>query len=443
MSEYPAYLPDINQNYFQLSCIQSAALGLSGMLIGGQLIPQYGAGTAILSVCIGNLILWGLAYAIVSMSLPSRENGIENIKEYVGTWPCIFSSLVLTIGYLSWTIEENLFFIKALGSLEKWDNNTELYLGVSILIIIALLSLRGIRLIKQICVYAFPFLILFVIYQSIFSYENYSEIIKGPWSISFFAVIAIVAQNLAGIVNLPTFFRHARSKQDAFLALTLMTGFVSLFQIFGIIVGISNPINFFAKVLPSGSGIFAHILAISFVILSTLCVNLVNIYFASAGWEAISNILRSISTKWNSKAKLLLRYILIPHGFKYEKALGVVCMINGICAALFFLIFPNLKQDEFFEAIADNSLSSLGIVLLLAFLTKIFEHHRPKSLERTVSGICWLIGGFTAIFTQITTQESNQALVAGATASFLAYLAAIFIEVSYSSTMDLFRKKSP
>lgn len=442
MTESYAHIPDTNQNFWQLACIQSTALGLPGMLIGGQLAQRYGAGTAIISVCIGNLILWGLAYTIVSMSLISRTNAIENIKKYVGTWPCIVGSLILTIGFLSWTMEQNTVFMEAIGSFAKWDSDTQTSLGVVALCVIAFLSFGTIRLIKKVCVYALPFLLLFTVYQSIFSCDNYSEIIKGPWNLSFFAVVAIVAQNLTGVVNLPTFFRHARSKQDALVGLALITCLVSVFQIFSILVGIASPLDFFSRTLSSDSGLFGYAFSVVFVIASTLCVNLVNIYFASAGWEAISNLLRSVSSTWKSELKAFLRYVLVPRSSKYATALGLVCVINGLLASIFYQVFQNFKQIEFLQVASNNGLATLWVVLMLAFLTKIFEKHRPRLLERTVSGTSWFIGGFVAIYTQIKSlQGANQALIAGIIASSLAYISAIFIEAALWAMGELFRRK--
>ena len=66
MAENYTHVPDINQNFWQLACIQSASIGLPGMLVGGQIAKEYGAGTAIISLCIGNLILWGIAYRAIA-----------------------------------------------------------------------------------------------------------------------------------------------------------------------------------------------------------------------------------------------------------------------------------------------------------------------------------------------------------------------------------------
>jgi purine-cytosine permease-like protein len=442
MMEKRSYIPDTNQNFWQLAAIQSTALGLQGMLIGGQLARQYSAGTAIIAVCIGNLLLWAIAYSIVSMSLTNRRNAIENIKNYIGTWPCIFGSLFLATGFLSWTIEQNNMFVQAFGTIVHWEKSSLIILGVFITCIIALLSLGTIRLIKKVCVYALPFLLFFIVYHSAIAQDNIPKIMRSSWNISFFAIIGIIAQNLAGVVNLPTFFRHTRSKQDAFLALAVMTGFVSIFQIFSIVVGIANPIEFFSKILPVAPGAVSYIFSVTFVVLTLLCVNLVNIYFASAGWETISNILTALSSRWKGWIKQILQYILIPHNAKYATALGVLCMINGLLAAAFYVIFPRLEQSQYLEGISDNILASLGIVLMLAFLIKIIEHHRPRPLEKHVSATCWAIGIIAVFYTQIKlAQPANQALVAGVMASFLAYTIAIFIEVTHWSIQGFHRKR--
>ena len=43
-------------------------------------------------------------------------------------------------------------------------------------------------------------------------------------------IIAYVSFLFAGMVNLPTFFRHARSRYDSYIALTFITLIIALFS---------------------------------------------------------------------------------------------------------------------------------------------------------------------------------------------------------------------
>lgn len=48
---------DRNQNFWHLASIQGASQGLGSILIGGQIAKDVGAGAALVSVLIGNIIL--------------------------------------------------------------------------------------------------------------------------------------------------------------------------------------------------------------------------------------------------------------------------------------------------------------------------------------------------------------------------------------------------
>ena len=203
-----------NQNFFQLACIQSVSLGIPGIIVGADLAMQHGAGTAICSIIVGNLLLWLIAITILSMIDRVYATAIDNIKNYLGNYGGLLMALILMIAFLGWYAFQIDFSLKKLNTLLLTDNRLErgimIRAGAALGLISAMLSIGGIRLLKKITICAFPFLVLYSFY-SIWASPN-SVIISGTWGLSFQAVLTAILLLLPGVINFPTFFRHSRSK---------------------------------------------------------------------------------------------------------------------------------------------------------------------------------------------------------------------------------------
>lgn len=406
-----AQLQEHNQNFWQLACIQSAAQGLPVIMVGGQIAKDHGAGVALTSVWIGNLILWMIGLAVISMTARYRKNAIENVEGYLGRIGAIFASLILMIAFVDWYVLQinSATDVAAVLFEDKkgWQNNLGIRVGAAFGFLTALLSIGGITLIRKICVLAFPFLVFFIIFAVLLTRELVS--FEGTFGLSFSGVIAVFSVTLPGIINLPTFFRHSRTKADSFFALTLMTIFVAVFQSFSILSRVSDPVEIFVN-----ANFLFLILTIVFVTLSYICINLVNIYFASAGWE-----------------------LIIPHVWS-AKEYAIVGLL-GTAAYTFLQISAPMI---FLENMANNFIASLGIVLLMTFLVRIVVKHRPRNFEKIVSSVCWIIGCMTALVAQMnTTWDSSRVLVVGMFASLVAFIAVIFIEETLWSAKKLFIKR--
>ena len=102
MSENNLSIPDSHQNFWQLASIQITTIGLPGTIVGGQVAKEYGTGTALLSIFIGNLILWLIGLVIILMSAGKRSNAIENVSNYLGRWGGLLASFFLTMIFLTW-----------------------------------------------------------------------------------------------------------------------------------------------------------------------------------------------------------------------------------------------------------------------------------------------------------------------------------------------------
>ena len=266
-------------NFVQLTCLISAPTSLPLLMIGDRLEQMYGAGTAISSIIIGNLILWLIAITIISMVDKADFNAIDNFKTYLGKSGGMLVALILLFAFLNWYALQINSSISELNNTLKLDvisqNGLPLRLGAALGLLIALLAIGGIRLFKIITLALLPFFICFYVYGIIFS--DHSIQFKGTWSISFSGIFSTILLILPGIINLPTIFSLSLSRAHSYLALSLIFALVSFFEISTIWIKFCN---FDSKVT-------SHLWLISiFTLLTLTCANLLNIFFASACWKS-------------------------------------------------------------------------------------------------------------------------------------------------------------
>jgi cytosine permease len=309
-----------------------------------------------------------------------QQRPVENVYKRIGKVSGFILSIILVIAFISWYMIDLQTATVALSNFflhNPEDKNVMIRIGAVLGLLIALVSTGGISLIKHTCVVIFPFLLFFVIYT--LSTGNWSLLLKSNWEFSFSATISVIALTLPGTVNLPTFFRHSRSIADSILALTLITIIYILFQSLSIFTELASPSEFLTKNVPGISSQIHLFLGLIFVIGSLLSLNLVNIYYASAAWE-----------------------LLVPHK-RSPKEYAIIGLL-GTAAYIFFQVDFFMR---FLVNMASNLIASIGITLLAVHLIDI----------------------------------TFRALIAGCSASLLAFLTIIVCEETSWSIRKLFVKK--
>jgi len=395
---------DKNQNYWQLASIQGAALGLPGILIGGIVASEIGPSGALTSILIGNIILWLIGLGIIQMS-NSEVNAIVNIGDYLGKWSKFISALLIGTSFLIWFTLQSKSFSTLLGEVLLVPTRQELRLGAVMGVLTAILSMGGIKFIKWFNTISLPLLLL--ILTSLFFSSHHTKYANSYiLTFSFSSILTIMMVTLPGIINLPTFFRHSRSKSHSFLALTMMTLFVALIQSFSVFLNISGP---------KGLASYNTILIIIFGIISLLSINIVNIYLASGVWEVITRR---------------------PADPRDYAAIGLV----GTGA---FAVLQALPAMTFLENSVNGFIACVGVILMIAFLIRIIVQHRPRKLERFISNSCWFIGCAASLISLIQNPEMpNRSILIGVGASALAFLVVIFVEETFWSFKNLSMRKS-
>lgn len=382
-----------NQNFFQLAAIQSGSLGLSVIITGKQLATQFGTGTAICSILIGNLILWLIGISIISMAETKYASAIDNMRTYFGTTGGWFAALIFMASILNWFAFQINYSLSEINTLLQ--NNFHLTtpltirIGAALGFVSALLAIGGIRLIRQITAFGLPLIIGYHFYAlSLFETATPSQI---TWGISFPAILTSVLILLPGVINFPTFFRHSRSKAHSFLAMTLLTLLTSFFEISTIWIDFApaGGINFYTLTLPL------------YIIFILITVNLLNVYLVSACWETIA-----------------------PR-FGGTKGYAIIGLFGTLCYTFLQISTP----VQFFQNITNAYIANFGTVLLLAYLIRLLVRRKARSSTKAINLTAWAFGSLTA--TVFETQHFLAGLpsvIVGVSACILFFLCVIFLE---------------
>ena len=404
-------LRENNQSYWQLALILSSGFGLVSTMVGAQISTEYGAGVAVTSVVLGNLILWFIGLGIMSMT-SERVHTIQNIKENLGVVSTIVAAVVIVAAFLVWYALQIKYPADALTLLvDKYAHNYDnlsLKVGMALGVVCALVGMGGIKFLKWVNICSFPVLFVCIVY---FLYKSDRVVsFEGSWGFSFSGMLLVILTWFPGTVNLATFFRHSRSKANSCLSLTIMSILHALFQLCFVFIGVTNPI----QLILNDSGNIVHVLIVlCFVLLMFFCVNLLNIYWASVGWEMFTRD---------------------KHGAKGYAVIGLL-------GTMIYVFFASSSPIAFMESIGTVCIANLGAVLIVSYILKTIVQHRPRYIDKLSNSLCWFLGCFTAIGSLwLDSKNVPNAALVGICTSLIAFCMIMFIEEMTWSIKNLPRR---
>lgn len=145
-------LKDSGQKFWQLAMIQGASFGgIPVLMLGGIFATNYGIKSAILTIFIANILLWLIGLAIVGMSSTTRSNAVQNFEHYLGKFSASAGALFLIVSFILWFGVQLQVCTEQLKPLLLFfsfpSSSTSLRIGASLGFFVAILSLKGIKLI--------------------------------------------------------------------------------------------------------------------------------------------------------------------------------------------------------------------------------------------------------------------------------------------------------
>lgn len=375
-TERPSNFPDGQQTWWQLAAIQITGFTSLPILASSVLIIQQNTlFNAILTLTIGNLILWAIRLGIVYMSYDGRKSTLDIAHEYLGRTAAFLIGLLLLAATLAWFFVETTLASDALCRLlsidEGKDINQFIQIGVLLGVCSTIICMDGMVVLRWFATLCLP--VLFIALVCVIFSSNYELPLPANRSLNLSGLSIFLATNLGVSVDLPTFFRHSRSLKSSLTALAAI-------QIIGFGIGIGG--LFLGSIIVPWSGIastdfhsVSTILKSSLIVLvflSVISTNASSIYSASIGWELVAPIFAGIK-----------EYLII-----------------GLGSTIIFVLATDVFSLDFLEKATGCSLVNLCVILAIAFLIRIKSGHSSRYQQVTYFA-AWLVSSLVNIL-QIT-----------------------------------------
>lgn len=406
-------LHDTQQSAWQLSAIQLSGWTTLPILSTSVLILQnnsfYGS---ILTIIVGNAILWFIRLGIILMSYKNRQSTLDISLEYLGRRSRYFMSSLLVLSTLIWFIAQTTAASNTLTHLITIDEHPEINKFVQMSVLVGILSsflcMEGITLLRKLSVIAFP-IILLCFLVIVFTIP-FQPIVQNNVPLSLSGLALFLGGSLGITTDLPTFFRHSKSLQSSVIALTivqLITLGLSIGSLyFGALITGAFDVN--EKIVLGADNQILRLALIIFIFVSSVTSNVANVYAASVGWEVIA-----------------------PTALVGRKEY----MILGLGLTTIFILIPDFFSMKYLLVAlesTDNSLVYLCIVLVIGFLVK--RKTGPDTFDQSANFLAWFLA--TLVTTYLYLNHTTYALSPISIGTIL-----IFLTLIISAIFKRFVKK--
>jgi len=281
------------QNWYELSSIQiGGAICLPVILIGYELVRTTGLTSSLVAIIIGNLLLFSCALITSKMSFANKKTTAENAEEYFGKMGKVFFALIITFSLSCWfaiqteVMSHDLIELLATFTGYKIESSALVSVILSLLMVVSLLfGLQGVTVLATLTL---PLMLLTLAISLYCAYTGSSASQPELGSYSFQGLSLILAGNIAAVCDLPTFFRHAATKREAYKAsiMTFLIG-IPLVELVGVFLGYWTESNSLIKALLCSDHPLFRLWVGLFILLAGWTTNNTNLYSASMGMRAI------------------------------------------------------------------------------------------------------------------------------------------------------------
>lgn len=319
------------QNWRQLLSVQvGGAICLPIIMIGQAIGSSFGLISSLIVVGIGNLFLMGIGILTSIMSVKKRKSTSAIAANYFGKKGGQFFSSLLTFSMVGWFgiqlnyISESILHILAICGLSIVINPIFVNIGLGILMTVgALFGIRGIGILSTITM---PLLIGVLIFSFFSAPLSMLTLAPIGAAISLQGISMIIGGGIAGVIDFPTYFQHAKSKKDGIIVSSILFGLVLPFiEIVGICLGVCFPQSSLLTSLIAGGGIIWSFVVCLFSIFAGWTTNNTNIYSANINSK-------EICPKFSSKTRTLIFGLIgtLLSTFGFLSHLSIVLNVMGI-----------------------------------------------------------------------------------------------------------------
>lgn len=372
MKNYAAHhhLVDTQQSVWQLSAIQLGGWTSLPIVATSVLVLQQNSfWGSVLTIFVGNGVLWFIRLAIILMSFKKRQSTLDISRDYLGNIGSYFIGALLLLATLVWFIAQTTAASNTLTHLiaiqEHPSINQFVQMSVLLGVISTFLCMEGIVVLRRLTVLVLPIILISfiaIIFTVPFSIPPQTDI-----TLSLSGLSLVLGSSLGITSDMPTFFRHSKSLHTSILALTivqvasLLIGLGSLY--FGSVITGSFDVN--VDGVLSTNNLILRVALIVFLFCTAICANVANVYSASVGWE-----------------------VLAPKALVGRKEY----LILGLSLTTIFILIPTSLSAQFLLLgleIADGALVNLCWVLILGYLFNKNPLQPPSHYAQWSYFIAW------------------------------------------------------
>ena len=376
------------QSWWELTSIQvGGVICLPILMIGVELGRICGFPLAVRAICIGNTILFLLGMVIARMSYQYKKNTVENAARYFANSGSHIFTFVLVSGCIGWFAIQldviGLSILEQVNGLLGYSVSTSYGYCINIVLgtIMTSLCMHGIRSIEKLSSVSMPALVLTLFYMVYLAHKMPSydvEITFNPLLLLQGVTLVLVAVLLA-VVDMPTYYRFARSGVDAYISTALLYLVCTpLLEITGAYIAARGQVDSVISLTSSSSGLFGSLWILVFLILAGWTTNNANLFSAASSLKiwlpslayaqrvVIAGVIGTILSCFNVMQNFgtLLECMSIAVG-----SFGAIIAVQ-YCACVLdkdFTIFPLLNTIIWFVATSYGIGSFFGLLSITSF----------------------------------------------------------------------------
>lgn len=387
----------VRQNWLQLASIQiGGAISLPLLFVGYEIAKFCHPLTAFISILMGNLLLFGISLISGWISISRRRVTVQYATIYFGKLGRVFFGLVFALTMLVWfavqsqSVGRSVYYLVDRFQSTRLQDSSFWQFLFSFLVAAAVIagSFFGVKMLTRIALFCIPIMAISVGYFIIQAGTFSSTVpLFTVWSGQ--AVSLVLAVSIAGVIDLPTFYRHAHKFSETCVAsfLTYLIT-VPIIEYLGACLYYSFSVSSIQDALVAISASSWKYWTLLFIILTGWTTNNLNLYSASYGLKV-----------FNKK-------------FSFSQAVGVAGLIGVLLIAV-----PMLDQFSSLINLMGVFVISMGSIILTAF---VFEEFGVQPNFK-LSWIAWIAGSGMGLLEITLGQFGTGAIIldAGLTAALI------------------------
>lgn len=352
-------------SWWQMTSVQiGGAICIPVLMVGEQLGRTYGFAYAAAAIGIGNALLFVIGMITANLSFETKANTVENARSFFGQAGTYLLAINMIIALTGWfAIQLNLIsfsFVRSVALLFGYSITHIALINIVLGCAIIAVALYGIKALIKLSDITMPLLVgtlLYALYSAYVSGVQPNAVVLTSLS----GISIVIATAIMAVIDIPTYYRFAKSKTDSFISIGLLFLFVlPILELIGVYIALHSGGSNIVDVLTGGNSIVWQLWVLFFLLFAGWTTNNANIYSATVALKT-----------------------LLP---KFSYATRVICIgVIGIIASCFDV----LNSFESVLNLMGIAVSAIGAVIVTSYSVALLQKKNVQS--KNVLHVCNMI----------------------------------------------------